>query len=97
MTKNPCVYIMASGRNGTLYVGVTSNLLQRVSTHRNGSVPGFTARHAVHDLVWFEHFETMIDAIVREKQIKRWNRQWKINLIERSNLQWEDLWHDIST
>ncbi|MEH6509555.1 GIY-YIG nuclease family protein [Halopseudomonas aestusnigri] len=92
MTKQPCVYILASQRNGTLYIGVTSNLLKRVWEHRNGVVSGFTQRYRIHQLVYFEQAADMLSAISREKQLKRWKRQWKINLIEQSNPAWDDLY-----
>ena len=91
----PCVYMMASRRNGTLYTGVTSDLLKRVYEHREGVVPGFTSKHAVKRLVWFEHHATMEHAILREKQIKKWLRVWKLELIERDNLGWRDLAEDL--
>ena len=78
----PCIYILASYLNGTLYVGVTSNLVQRMWQHRNGIMKGFATRYRTHRLVHFELFDTMHEAIFREKQLKRWHRQWKINLIE---------------
>lgn len=82
---------MASSRNGTLYVGVTSNLMQRVYQHRSGDVSGFSAKYNVKRLVWFEQHETMEAAILREKQIKKWNRAWKLNMIEKDNADWDDL------
>jgi putative endonuclease len=91
-TKQPCVYLLASCRNGTLYVGVTSDLVKRVWQHREGVVRGFTARYAVHRLVWFEQHGTMLSAIAREKAIKAWRRTWKIQLIEATNPEWEDLY-----
>lgn len=93
--KQPCVYLMASQRNGTLYIGVTSNLIQRVWQHREGIVEGFTKEYGVKILVWFEQHETMECAIVREKQLKKWNREWKLRLIEKANPQWLDLWPEI--
>ena len=87
----PCVYILASRHYGTLYIGVTSDLIGRMWQHRNDALPGFTSRHAVHRLVHFEVFGDMIGAIAREKQLKRWHRQWKINLIEAGNPHWADL------
>ncbi len=87
----PCVYILASAYNGTLYVGVTSNLIGRVIQHRTGTFDGFTRRYGVHRLVWFEAAETMEAAIAREKQVKRYRRDWKRNLIERENPMWNDL------
>jgi len=95
MDKQPCVYMLASQKNGTLYVGVTSNLIQRIWQHKNNQVSGFTQRYQVHLLVYFERHETMESAITREKQMKKWNREWKINLIEKGNPQWKDLWEDI--
>lgn len=92
MTKQPCVYILASKKNGTLYIGVTSNLVHRIWQHREGVVEGFTDKYGVKTLVWFEQHETMESAITREKQMKKWNRDWKINAIEKENPQWEDLW-----
>jgi putative endonuclease len=89
--KQPCVYILASGPYGTLYIGVTSDLMARIYQHRTNSVDGFTKRYAVHHLVRYEFFEDMPSAIAREKQLKRWHRQWKINLIESENPQWVDL------
>ena len=93
--KQPTVYIMASERNGTLYTGATSNLIQRVWDHKTGAVDGFTDRYAVHRLVYFELHNEMIDAITREKQIKKWNREWKLRLIEERNPDWEDLYGTI--
>ncbi|BAI94934.1 endonuclease [Sphingobium sp. TA15] len=89
--KEPCVYILASQPYGTIYIGVTSNLLGRLHQHRTNGVPGFTGRYAVHNLVRFEMCDTMEQAIRREKQLKRWHRQWKINLIETENPRWVDL------
>ena len=91
MTKQPCVYILASGRHGTIYVGVTSNLIQRLNQHRTGTVAGFTTAHGVYHLVRYEMFEDMPSAISREKQLKNWRRDWKINLIEQDNQDWHDL------
>ena len=91
MDRNPCVYILASQKRGTLYIGVTSDLAQRLYQHRNGLLPGFTRDHHVHRLVWAERHTAMSDAIGREKQLKRWHRQWKINLIEADNPDWRDL------
>ena len=87
----PCVYILASQRYGTIYIGVTSNLVARLWQHRNGEIEGFTKRYAVYHLVRYELFSAMTDAIVREKQLKRWHRQWKVNLIESENHDWLDL------
>jgi putative endonuclease len=85
------VYLLASKRNGTLYVGVTDDLARRVLEHKERAVPGFTRTHGVDILVWFEAFADINDAIAREKQIKGWNRAWKIKLIEKSNPVWNDL------
>ena len=93
--KQPCVYLLTSRRNGTLYTGVTSNLVQRVWQHKNNLVDGFTKKYGVHTLVWFEVHETMQTAIEREKAIKEWRRAWKIELIESVNPQWRDLYEDI--
>ena len=89
--KQPCVYILASREHGTIYIGVTADLLARVYQHRTGHKQGFSRRYSVHRLVRFELFEDMPAAIAREKQLKRWHRQWKINLIESENPQWIDL------
>jgi putative endonuclease len=91
----PTVYILASRRNGTLYVGVTSNLVQRMDQHRSGLIKGFTSDYGVTRLVWFENGGSMEAAIVREKQIKKWNRRWKLELIEAKNPQWRDLAIDL--
>lgn len=85
------VYIMANRRNGTTYTGVTSDLLQRVWQHRAGVTPGFAADHGCKTLVWYEQHESMIEAIIREKAIKKWRRGWKLALIEKTNPQWRDL------
>ena len=93
--KIPCVYILSSNRNGTLYIGVTSDLGQRVWQHKNDLVGGFTRRYGVHDLVWYEVHETMESAITRVNALKRWKRAWKIELIEKSNSMWRDLYSEI--
>jgi putative endonuclease len=89
--KEPCVYILASQPYGTLYIGVTSNLLGRLVQHRSDAIDGFTRRYGVHRLVRIEPCDTMEQAIMREKQLKHWHRQWKINLIESENPHWADL------
>ncbi len=89
------VYILASARNGTLYVGVTSDLPKRVAQHRTGMIDGFTKEHGVHDLVWYEHHDEIESAIMREKAVKRWQRAWKIRLIEEMNPLWRDLFDDL--
>jgi putative endonuclease len=91
MRKDPCVYILASGRNGTLYIGVTSDLEGRMSEHIQNLVPGFTAKHRVHHLVYYEMHDSMEPAIKREKQLKKWNRLWKLRLIDETNPEWLDL------
>jgi len=95
MVKIPCVYILASRRNGTLYTGITSDLSKRVWEHKNNLVEGFSKRYGVHRLVWYEVHETMDSAIQREKRIKKWNRKWKLSLIEQSNPQWKDLFDNL--
>ena len=95
MPKQPCVYILASQRNGTLYVGVTSDLVRRVWEHKNDTVDGFTKEYGVHILVYYELHGNMLVAITREKQIKKWNRVWKIKLIESTIPEWRDLWEEI--
>jgi len=94
--KCPCVYILASDRNGTLYVGVTSDVVRRVWEHREDAAESFTKKYRVHRLVYFELHETMPDAILRETRIKRWRRAWKVELIERANPQWRDLYGDVA-
>ncbi len=91
----PCVYILASSRNGTLYIGVTSDLVKRIWEHKNDFVPGFTNKYAVHRLVWYEIHEEMESAILREKQLKKWKRIWKLRLIEDKNADWNDLFESI--
>ncbi|MCQ8105470.1 GIY-YIG nuclease family protein [Methylomonas sp. SURF-2] len=95
--KQPAVYILASQRNGTLYIGVTSNLLQRIWQHKEDLVEGFTKQYRVHTLVYYELHADMNAAIAREKQLKKWNRKWKLDLIEQQNPNWRDLWDDIKT
>jgi putative endonuclease len=95
MSKQPAVYLLASKRNGTLYVGVTSDLVKRVWEHRNNLVEGFTQRYGVHQLVWYELHASMDSAIKREKRLKDWKRKWKVQLIESTNPNWEDLYSKI--
>jgi putative endonuclease len=95
MMKQPTVYIMASKPRGTLYIGVSSDLIKRVWEHKNGFVSGFTKKYEVHSLVYYESHEDMESAILREKQIKKWNRDWKIRLIEEKNPGWKDLYKNI--
>jgi len=93
--KQPCVYLLASKRNGTLYVGVISDLVQRVWQHKNDLVEGFSKRYGVHTLVWYEECGTMEAAISREKAIKEWKRAWKIRLIEDRNPEWKDIYNEL--
>ena len=95
MSKQPAVYILASNRNGTLYVGVTSDLMRRIWEHHNDVIDGFTRRYGVHRLVYVELYEDMATVILREKRLKKWNRAWKIALIEKANPEWMDLWESI--
>jgi putative endonuclease len=95
MKKQPCVYILSSQRNGTLYIGVTSNLVKRGWEHRHGVVEGFTKKYGVHHLVYDEIHGDMMSAITREKQLKKWNRVWKLRLIEEYNPTWRDLWEEL--
>jgi len=95
MKKQPAVYILASKQNGTLYIGVTSELAKRAWTHKNNVIEGFTKRYSVHRLVYYEMHPEMTSAIVREKQLKKWNRAWKLELIESNNPEWNDLWSEI--
>ena len=91
----PCLYILASRRNGTLYIGVTNDVARRVWEHRSGAVEGFTKDHTIHMLVYVEFHATMPDAILREKQMKKWRRAWKLKLIEQGNPEWRDLYDDL--
>ena len=93
--KRPCVYVLASQPGGTLYVGVTGDLARRISEHRRGAVEGFTKRYGVHRLVHAEFHDTMADAILREKQIKKWRRAWKARLIRETNPNRRDLYDDL--
>ena len=95
--KQPCVYILASGPQGTLYIGVTSDLRKRVWEHKGDFVDGFSKQYGVHSLVYFELHDRMEEAILREKQMKRWKRAWKIRLIEETNPHWQDLYDAIAT
>ncbi len=95
MDKSYFVYIMASKKNGTLYVGVTSNLVKRIYEHKNNIVKGFTKKYRIHDLVHYEIFDDVQEAIKREKQLKWWKRNWKIELIEKENPEWLDLYNQL--
>jgi len=90
------VYMLASKKNGTLYIGITNNLIKRVYEHRNNLVEGFTKRYGVHKLIYYEIYSDIYDAIEREKRMKKWNRGWKINLIKKSNPNWEDLYLNLT-
>ena len=93
--KRPAVYILASKKNGTLYIGVTSNLAQRIWQHKNHIISGFTENYNVSVLVYFEQYDDMVNAITREKALKTWNRAWKVKLIEKINPAWDDLYKNI--
>jgi len=95
MIRQPAVYVLASKRNGTLYIGVTNDIQKRVWEHKNDFVEGFTKRYGVHRLIYYELYEDMVSAITREKQMKKWNRAWKLELIEKHNPAWRDLWEAI--
>ena len=95
MDKQPCVYILASKHRGTLYTGVTSNLVKRVYEHKHNFVEGFTKKYNIHLLVWYELHATMYAAIEKDKMIKNWKRDWKIELIEQENSRWRDLYSDL--
>jgi putative endonuclease len=96
LTRSYFVYLLASRRNGTLYVGVTNDLMRRVCQHKQGLVEGFTKKYGVKLLVWYEQTESIEAAVLREKQIKKWNRDWKIELIRASNPLWRDLYEEIA-
>jgi putative endonuclease len=96
MDKSPAVYILASQRNGTLYIGVTSDLPKRIWEHKNDVFGGFTSRYGVHDLVYYEVGGEMLWAITRERQLKKWRRKWKLRLIEQNNPNWRDLYPEIT-
>jgi putative endonuclease len=93
--RQPAVYILATAVRGTLYVGVTGWLKHRIWEHREGLIGGFTKTHKIHRLVWFELLADFPSAIAREKQLKKWNRVWKLELIEKTNPEWRDLWQDL--
>ena len=94
-SKQPTVYILDSKRNGTLYIGVTSDIHKRVWEHKNDAIEGFTKKYGVHRLVYYELHEDMVSAIKREKQMKKWNRSGKLSLIDKHNMDWRDLWEEI--
>ena len=93
--KSYYVYILASQRNGTLYIGITNDLTRRVYEHKNNLIDGFTKKYKVHSLVYYEQCDDIESAIIREKRLKKWNRKWKLELIERENPQWRDLYEDL--
>jgi putative endonuclease len=95
MERHPCVYILSNNRNGTLYVGVTSDLIKRIWGHKNKVTDGFSHTYKLDKLVWYELHESMESAIQREKAIKKWYRKWKLNVIEEMNPEWRDLYKDI--
>jgi putative endonuclease len=95
MVKQPAVYMLASRKNGTLYIGVTSNLVKRLWEHKNKMVKGFTQKYSVSRLVWYELHDNLVSAISREKRMKGWKRRWKIELIEETNADWLDLYTSI--
>lgn len=90
------VYIMASKKNGTLYIGITNDLIRRVYEHRNDLIDGFTRRYGIHKLIYFEQTDDVLSAIQREKQLKKWHRKWKVDLIEQENPEWRDLYDEIT-
>ena len=96
MSKQFYVYILASKRNGTLYIGMTNDLVRRVWEHKTDAVDGFTKQYGVHQLVWYEIAATPLAAITRERQLKKWNRAWKVQLIEKTNPEWRDLYDEIA-
>jgi putative endonuclease len=89
------VYILASKKNGTLYIGVTGDLKKRIVEHKEEMIPGFTQKYHIHSLIYFEQYNYIQDAIIREKQLKKWNRAWKIRLIEKCNVGWNDLFNEL--
>ncbi len=94
--NNYYLYILASGRNGTLYVGVTNSLIRRIYEHKNDQKDGFTKKYQVHDLVYYEEYNDVNVAIARETQVKKWNREWKIDLITKENPEWKDLYSELN-
>ena len=95
LDKQPCVYLLANKKNGTLYLGVTSDLIRRIWEHKNNVIEGFTKWHQIHNLVWYEVHIDMRSAITREKSMKKWKRDWKLELIKKENPEWEDLYNTI--
>ncbi len=95
MNRQPAVYILASKKNDTLCIGVTSDIVKRIWEHKNNMVEGFTKRYTVHRLVWYELHESMESALTREKRLKNWKRKWKLELIEKENPEWNDLYEEL--
>jgi len=93
--KQPCVYLLANKKHGVIYIGVSSDLIKRVWQHKNNVVKSFTQKYHVHDLVWYEIHQNMVSAISREKSLKKWRRDWKVKLIEKTNPDWLDLYPDL--
>ena len=96
MLNDYYVYILASDRNGTLYIGVTNNIFRRVNEHKNKDIKGFTEKYNIDQLVYYEKYEDINEAIIQEKRLKKWNRKWKINLVEQNNSEWQDLTNQLS-
>ena len=96
MQKYFYVYIITNKRNGTLYIGVTSNIVKRIYEHKNNLANGFSKKHKLHTLIYYEQYLDALSAIAREKQLKKWKRLWKLKLIDRTNPKWRDLYHDIT-
>lgn len=96
LVKQPAIYILTNKPGGVLYIGVTSDLVKRVWQHRSDAVEGFSQRYRLHELVYFEPYESMVEAIEREKELKKWRRAWKVTLIEKHNPKWRDLWIDLT-
>ena len=94
--KFPCVYILTDQPKGTLYIGVTSDLPARIWTHKQGTVPGFASRYRLTQLVWYEYHDEMEQAILREKRLKKWNRPWKLRLVQEANPTWRDLYEELA-
>jgi putative endonuclease len=93
--KNYYLYIVASNKNGTLYIGVTGDLVKRTYEHKHNTVDGFTRKYNVHNLVYYETYKDIEEAILREKQMKKWNRKWKVRIIEENNPEWKDLYNEV--
>jgi len=94
--KTYYIYILTSKKNGTLYIGLTNNLVRRIFEHKSGLIKGFTKKYSVNKLVYFENYSDINAAILREKRLKKWKRQWKIEMIQKENPEWEDLYEDLT-